>query len=454
MTSCFRCACSAVLLLAVVGCTDTPSTPNPVPVEPRVILQTVAGDNQSGEAGATLDFPLRVRVVDGESRAVPGITVQWSTNAPDVVEPTVSVTDANGETETRWTPRSTGTQRRATARTEFGEVHFHALVTAAPPQGIVTLVELETFDGSGEVVHPDVVETRWNGGAPTRFLAITPYPNGNATLENPSVYAGGGADDSWHVPEGGANPVAVPTAGHLSDPDLVDDADNRELRLYYRAAGNGNTLLVTTSRDALTWTTPRALLTTPDHDLVSPAIVRRSANQWEMWSVNSGSSGCYAHGTQVERRTSTDGYTWSSPTVVTMGAENHQVWHLDVQYVAALAQYVAVYSVKTRTDCSTAAMFVATSADGVTWQPRSVPLLVRGVIPAFDHIVYRSTFLFNAARDEFTFWHSGATYGAGRWRWRMATERRSRRDVLEPVLGAVVVKARRVPEAPLLRIAP
>jgi hypothetical protein len=213
-----------------------------------------------------------------------------------------------------------------------------------------------------------------------------------------------------------------------------------------------------TSADGVTWSEPRAVLWTHNHELVSPSIVRRSASRWEMWSVNSGRDGCSAYGTRVERRTSTDGYTWSEPTEVHLGASNHHVWHLDVQYVAPLARYMAVYSVKTRTDCTTPAMFVATSTDGVSWTHQSVPLLVRGVIPAFRHVVYRSTFLYDHANARFTFWHSGASNDDGKWTWRMATERRTASEVLPgSTLTATeaVIKSISAPStAPALRIAP
>lgn len=421
-----------VLLLVVsTSCHDAPTGVSAIP---NSTVTIVTGNAQAGEAGVTLSVPLRVRVVDRNGAGVEHVTVHWIVDGDDEVDPRMSLTDGNGEAETRWTPRAPGPTRTLRARVGMQEVTFHATVAGSPPPepGPLALVELTTFDGSGQVVHPDVAEVSWLGAAPMRVLAVTPYPFGDAMQENPSVYFGGQRNVDWVVPDGAANPVALPVEGHLSDPDIVDDPQARELRLYYRGAGAGNTLWLTTSRDGRRWSAGRVLLTTPSHEMVSPSIVRRSANRWEMWSVNAGSAGCSAYSTMVELRTSTDGTTWSAPQRVTMGAANHQVWHLDVQFVPALAQYVAVYSVKTHTDCTTAAMFVATSTDGVTWTARTQPLLVRGVIPAFSHIVYRSTFLFDAASNEFTFWHSGASYSDGQWTWRMATERRRREDVLSP----------------------
>ena len=47
-----------------------------------------------------------------------------------------------------------------------------------------------TYDGSGQAVHPAFVRlpAAWNGD-PFRLVA-TPYPGGNASYENPSLYTG------------------------------------------------------------------------------------------------------------------------------------------------------------------------------------------------------------------------------------------------------------------------
>jgi AbrB family looped-hinge helix DNA binding protein len=100
------------------------------------------------------------------------------------------------------------------------------------PPGVIPLtpIELTTYDGSGQVVHPDVLANL--GGSGGYWLAITPYPQGDAEHENPSFYqsgSGSGSGLTWQVPEGLLNPVAKPAAGHFSDPDLVHDPVSGEL---------------------------------------------------------------------------------------------------------------------------------------------------------------------------------------------------------------------------------
>lgn len=60
------------------------------------------------------------------------------------------------------------------------------------------------------------------------------------------------------------------------------------------------------------------------------------------------------------------------------------------------------------------------------------PVLARGRTPVLEHIVYRSTFAYDAAEDALTFWYSGARYDGVRYVWGAAVERRRRADVFAP----------------------
>jgi hypothetical protein len=66
-----------------------------------------------------------------------------------------------------------------------------------------THVYIPTYDGSNQVVHPDVLFIN-----DTFRLAITPYPLGNNQYENPSVYE---SSDGFHFTElkSGINPLVT-----------------------------------------------------------------------------------------------------------------------------------------------------------------------------------------------------------------------------------------------------
>ena len=98
--------------LFALACTGT--EPNPFPLQ----LQHAAGDDQGGLAGATLQTPLRVRIVQA-GRPVEGRTVVWTvTLGGGTVSPGTSVTNAQGYAETTWQLGNTQGEQKVTATAE------------------------------------------------------------------------------------------------------------------------------------------------------------------------------------------------------------------------------------------------------------------------------------------------------------------------------------------------
>jgi hypothetical protein len=269
-------------------------------------------------------------------------------------------------------------------------------------------------------VHPDIV--RGHGAATGFWLALTPYPNGNSAFENPSIFASKDAN-SWSVPTGVENPLVQPPAGgYLSDPDLVTNAD-QSLSMYYReVVGNTNIVAMIHSADGMHWSDPANLIEVPSHELVSPSVVRRGMGAaWQMWSVNSGYLGCGAPVTTVERRTSPDGIAWGTPSPVNLNQAGENIWHIDVQWVPARAEYWAIYNTfAIGSNCSTDALWIARSPDGVNWTTYPSPIARAGVISAFSQIIYRSTFLMNPMATQISLWMSGAAYVNSTYAWNTA----------------------------------
>jgi len=165
----------------------------------------------------------------------------------------------------------------------------------------VHLIALETFDGSGQAVHPDAALTPLSWGASETELFVTPYPYGDAAKENPSLYARRSLLD-WPVPPGVMNPIARPDAGYLSDPDQVFNPETNELWLYYRRVTTQNEIFLVRGGAPTVWSLPTLVVTGANHTVVSPTVVRRGRGDWLMWSVNSGASGCSSSSTTVELR--------------------------------------------------------------------------------------------------------------------------------------------------------
>jgi hypothetical protein len=311
-------------------------------------------------------------------------------------------------------------------------------------------LQLSTYDGLGEVVHPDVVRVPRGWAAARRFLAITPYPDGDTKHELPSVYASGDPMQ-WDAPEGLENPVIRPKRGYLSDPDILFEPQKNELWMYFRHVRRRNSIYLTTSPDGQHWTRPQGIIRAPNHQIVSPSVVRVSATNWHMWAVNAGPIGCKAERTTVEHRTSTDGIHWTAAQAVDMSGPNELTpWHLDVVWVPELQQFWGLYNEKPRQSCATQALRFVTSTDGISWTQYPTPILRAGVVPEFRDIIYRSTLEYDARTDMVTLWYSGArASGTESWYWSAAVERRRRADlfrIVETIEPTRRAAARKIPE--------
>lgn len=424
-----RAALAAVFLSApLAACGSGTEPPSPT----RLIVTD--GDRQVAPINTLLPAPIVVTVLDDHDRPLPGVALEWRTSGADRLIPTDPATDSSGRARARWLLGQNAGQRMG----EAGLPGLEPAVFSAVGEGgqwmpfdQLAPLDLTTYDGSGQVVHPDYAATPAGAFGRPFHLAITPYPYGNPSFENPSFFDAG-QRDQWSVSPGASNPVVRPDAGYLSDPDLVYLPEAGELRLYYRQVTTQNLVLLTRSTDGLRWTEPVEVTRAPNHEIVSPSVVRRGVDDWWMFAVNSGPVGCTAAGTTVEVRRSTDGLIWGPARTVVLEQSDLWPWHLDVQWIPSRRVFWAVYNAKTASACTTPAVYLAESADGITWTPLDRPVLVKGAIPAFEDIVYRTTFEYDPVSDAITFWFSGARFDGSRYVWSAAVERRHRADVFAP----------------------
>ena len=309
---------------------------------------------------------------------------------------------------------------RVAAPANDGDVFLEGDTTFTASLGKPVPIEFETYESSRQVVHPSVVAfpSAWNG---RRFwLALTPYPNSDSRVENPSLFSSENGN-SFAVPTGVTNPVAKTSRGYLSDPDLAFDPVSNELRMYYREVveshhhgkhtrHQADVVYVTRSNDGVQWSAPRAILADIGHYVVSPAVARRADGDWKMWAVDAGRRGCTSRETRIILRHSADGIGWSTPTAVSFLQPGFVPWHLDVQFVPQLNAYWALVAAYRRgSACTASSLFLATSTNGVDWKTYPSPVLERGALPQFSANVYRSTFAFAADGNSLTLWLTGAT---------------------------------------------
>ncbi|MGV3709379.1 MAG: hypothetical protein ACO1Q7_11100 [Gemmatimonas sp.] len=290
-----------------------------------------------------------------------------------------------------------------------------SLAANAGPSALV----FSTYDGSGQVVHPDVVsfDQPWNGHR--LWNALTPYPNSATQFENPSLFASEDGDH-WQIPEGVANPLTRTNRGYLSDPDMLFDEQSGEMWLYYREVQNvrlmngkikhlADHVWRTTSTDAVNWSAPRRVTSDTGRFVVSPSIVRKPEGGFSMYQVEANGDGCSSKVNRMVRRQSTDGLVWTKAVPVTLTQTGFVPWHMDVQYIPSRGEYWALIAAYAPArGCMTTSLFLATSTDGATWKTYATPVLAPGEFAQFGAAVYRSTFAYQPATDSLTVWYSGA----------------------------------------------
>lgn len=396
-------------------------------------LVTLYGDQVNGDPGLTDDAePLVVALRNGAGEPVPNVRISWTAAGNGTLLHASDVTDNAGLASASWVFGDGSASQDVIASAAGHDVDFRGWVRRSPTVATDTLfpLSLTTYDGSGQVVHPDVIflPHSWDGGTARLAMAITPYPYGDAHQENPSIFVSESGLD-WKLPTAAANPVVWPTkpGAYLSDPALVFDPSAHQLWMYYReVVDSDNVVRFTTTSDGVSWSAPLELVRVPSHGLVSPTVVRRAANDWMMWSIDGGRAGCSDSTAYVDVRRSDDGIDWGPPTRVVLNQPGGYPWHIDVKWVGALQQYWALYNLKSPGSCVTPAVYLATSADGVQWTTYRNPVLQRGVIPELSDVVYRSSFIYTKSDDMVTLYFSGARFDSTRYVWSGALQRRSR----------------------------
>lgn len=212
----------------------------------------------------------------------------------------------------------------------------YAMPTSAPWNAPSAAI-IPTYDGSNEPTHPTVVDMVHETGRPWHgyryWMAHTPYPASNATLENPSIVVSNNGYH-WHDTEVGiSNPIVPEPAGrgYNSDPDLAWNPDQNRMEMIWRAMINGEEIKIRSSTDGITWSPEKVLIKAPSGGFLSPALVRLASGVWRMFAVTS------AEPRQLVYRDapSPDGpwgevsYPATTPGPDILG-NGRMIWHLDV----------------------------------------------------------------------------------------------------------------------------
>jgi len=293
-----------------------------------------------------------------------------------------------------------------------------------PLRNATSPLTINTYDGSGQSTHPSVVyfPNGWHGYK--YWMAYTPYPYSNDKYENPCIAASNDGF-TWSYPAG--NPLSPAlTVGHNCDTELVYNSKTDQLYVYwlYTDDATYNQTKLTKSSDGVNWTSAQTVIndTRNAYSDLSPTIqvdYNSQTGVWYMWYVNvAGESDWF-----LERRQSTDGITWSSPTELSTSAFTQpgtEIWHIYIQYIPSQNEYWALAACvpdTDTTDTQRTELYFFKSADGLNWVNYSKPVTPFGSTGAWDEArIYRSTFVYDPTTDAFKVWYSAANAVDGAWR--------------------------------------
>ncbi len=289
----------------------------------------------------------------------------------------------------------------------------------AAPNADVPLA-IPSYDGSGQVTHPKVLyfPDGWNGYK--YWMAYTPYPHNDDTLENPSIAA---SQDgvAWVVPAGVVNPVSglPPTyanEAHYSDPHLLMDGDVMELWFRHNytqdpalsADVDCPRILRITSTDGVHWTEPEVMLDRVGRNVRLSPVVLLDESGYTMWYTG--------FDNKLYRLTSPDGKTWSKEAGTDLKFAGYRLWHQDI--LRTDLGYEIVFCARaydgTSLNLSHQELFYAMSPDGIHFT-KPVRIMTYKNRSGFldDESIYRSSLvktpdgylLYYSARNTEKAWH-------------------------------------------------
>lgn len=252
---------------------------------------------------------------------------------------------------------------------------------------------IPTYEASNQALHPSVVDfgagETWNGHR--YWMAMTPYPNGNDAVENPSILVSSDGT-TWTVPAGLTNPIdAQPGGGHNADTELVYDPVNDKLWCFYiDIVGSTARVLVRGSADGITWGSEvQCFSTATGTSLAASPTVIWDGSQFVMWYVDITNS----PNTLRRRTCATADGTWSaasSALTFTNISATRDLWHIYI--LKNGADYLGLFDYcsidNNGLDFNT--LHLASSSDGLTWTVDPVAILAPRQDSWDDRLIYRA----------------------------------------------------------------
>jgi len=289
-------------------------------------------------------------------------------------------------------------------------------------------LEIPTFDGSGQAVHPDIIKIK---GKTTRYvLAFTPYPFSNELYEKPSVLVS--RDGISWLENDIKNPVISSKSGKelASDPDIVYARGKFYLyfvsqiwggKLFKKARAlfkqytkqYSSSVKVVVSKDLKKWSKPIQILKSGGLSSFWPftRLIICPSVTWDgifkMWYIKA--FGCTNTNPRLYYRESKDGISWGKEKRVFIQFPKGQViWHIDVEKLSNGQYWMLIAAYPKSEHCEKIKnLYLAVSNDGLSWKTREKPILTIDPGSSWDSdSLYRSTFI--VENKIFKLWYTGS----------------------------------------------
>ena len=290
------------------------------------------------------------------------------------------------------TPASVDRPLRFSGPTGF-ETEIPGLVDLRP-------ISFSTYDGSGQVTHPDILAPQATGQPDLYHMVVTPYPMSQDLYENPCLYISADGYQFFELPAC-KNPLApAPPYDHNDDPDLMFIDGIYCIYYLETMRPDSQNVILLTSKDRSRWKRQVAVhydLIAREEFIMSPSVIAFE-NEYYMFYVGFSHS-LGGHGIRYIK--SSDGVNWDKKSVydpnMTMPA-GLIPWHIDVFSDGKRFYLLCNEAGKNN------GLYLATSNDLQSWIFRGTPLLSSGQDFLNSQMIYRSTGL--VEDDRFRVWFS------------------------------------------------
>ena len=209
------------------------------------------------------------------------------------------------------------------------------------PLGKFFRLDIPTYDGSGQAVHPSLL---MRSETPRFILSFTPYTDTDDRVENPSVVI---SDDGLNFREEkkGLNPlVPAPEKDHNDDPDLFYSNGKYSILYLETMRPEKQSLILLESADRIHW--KKRILHTENLTggkncfMLSPTYIEKDGISYLFYVNRDGEKGY-----QIEYVTGKDIYTidFSDRKKVYVAGFENLPWHLDIIPAVPMKQGQGLY---------------------------------------------------------------------------------------------------------------